>query len=513
MTAINDRTPIIIGVGQAAERPTDADYRALSPADLAGEAARAALADSGGQAGLAAAIDTIAAIRQFEISSPGAKPPFGASNNFPRSVGKRIGANPRRAVLEITGGQGPQRLVGEFCAAIAEGSADVVLLVGSEAMSTVLHLQAKGEIPDWSEAVDGDLEDRGYGLDGMFTASLIKHRIRGAIPCYALFENARRGRLGKTRQDYAADMGALFAPFTEVAARNPFSAAPTARTAAELIAVTERNRIVADPFTRMLVARDQVNQAAAVLLSSVGAARALGVPQDRWVYLHGQGDANELTPMERPDMSASPQSIASAKLALDLAGKSISEMALLDFYSCFPIAVFNMLDGLGLSPEDPRGLTLTGGLPYFGGAGNDYSMHAIAEVVGLLRRRPGQFGLVGANGGMLSKYSTGVYSTQPADWTRPELRRGKVADAPAPGLDQEAAAGAARVETYTIIPHRDGDVVVVIGRLADNDRRFAAIPEDGDTAILSESRTRDPLGRTISVRTDEQGFNRFCYAD
>jgi len=513
MTPINARTPVIIGVGQAAERPTDPDYRALSPADLAGEAARAAITDAGGRGNLAASIDTLAAIRQFEISSPGANPPFGASNNFPRSVARRIGADPRRAILEITGGQGPQRLVGEFCAAIAEGQADTVLLVGSEAMSTVLHLKAKGEAPDWSETLTGDLEDRGYGLDGMFTAALLKHRIRGAIPCYALFENARRGRLGKTREVYARDMGALFAPFTEVAAQNPYSAAPTARSAAELIEVTERNRIVADPFTRMLVARDQVNQAAAVLLSSVGAARAMGVPEDRWVYLHGQGDANELTPMERPDLSASPQSIASAKLALSLAGKTVSEMALFDFYSCFPIAVFNMLDGLGLAPDDPRGLTLTGGLPYFGGAGNDYSMHAIAEAVEALRQRPGQFGLVGANGGMLSKYSTGIYSTSPADWSQPDLRRGKVADAPVAGLELDAASGPGKVETYTIVPHRDGDVVVVIGRLADNDRRFAAMAEEGDTATLSESRARDPLRRNILVRTDDQGLNRFRYTE
>jgi acetyl-CoA C-acetyltransferase len=510
---LNDRTPVLIGVGQAAERPSDADYRALSPADLAAEAARRALADAGATGDLAKALDVIAAIRQFEISTPGAKPPFGASNNFPRSVAGRIGANPRRAILEITGGQGPQRLVGEFCAAIAAGEADAVLLVGSEAMSTVLHLQAKGETPDWSEAVEGDLEDRGYGLDGMFTPSILRHRIRGAIPAYALFENARRGRLGDTPPAYALKMGELFAPFTEVAAANPYSAAPVARTAAELVQVSERNRIVAEPFTRMLVARDQVNQAAAVILTSLATAKALGVPQDRWVFLHGEGDANELTIMERPDLSASPQSIAAGRLALALAGKTVGEMAAFDFYSCFPIAVFNMLDGLGIAPDDPRGLTLTGGLPYFGGAGNNYSMHAIAEMVAALRAKPGTYGFVGANGGMLSKYSAGVYSTEPADWSHPEARRGKVAEAHVPGLELDAAAGGAVLETYTIIPHRDGDMVVAIGRLDGTGRRFAANPELGDTETLAAARARDPLGRRLTVRTDDEGYNRFRFAD
>jgi acetyl-CoA C-acetyltransferase len=55
-------------------------------------------------------------------------------------------------------------------------------------------------------------------------------------------------------------------------------------------------------------------------------------------------------------------------------------------------------------------------LPFFGGPGNNYSMHGIAETVSEMRERPGQFGLVGANGGIMSKYSAGVYSTEPAEW-------------------------------------------------------------------------------------------------
>ena len=506
----DDRTPVLIGVGQAAERPTDPDYRALSPADLAGEAARAALADAGASGDLAGALDVIAAIRQFEISSPGAKAPFGASNNFPRSVARRIGADPARAILEITGGQGPQRLVGEFCEAIARGEAEAVLLVGSEAMSTVLTLNAKGETPDWSETVEGSMEDRGYGLEGMFTASILKHRITGAIPAYALFENARRARLGLDRPAYARKMGELFAPFTRVAAANPFSASPVEKTAEELVAVSDRNRIVADPFTRMLVARDQVNQAAAVILTSVGRARALGVPEDRFVYLHGQADANELTIMERPDLSASPSAISAGRKALELAGRTVDDMAVFDFYSCFPIAVFNMIDGLGIAADDPRGLTLTGGLPYFGGAGNNYSMHAIAEVVPALRARPGAFGFIGANGGMLSKYSVGVYSTAPADWSQPEARRAKIPYDPVPGLEVETATGEATVETYTTTTTRSGPAIVVIARLADG-RRAAA--NQASEAAFAELAAREPIGRRVRLETDAEGFNRFTFTD
>ena len=71
------------------ERLDAADYAALSPADLAGKAAAAACADTGAVE-IAAHIDVIAAIRQFEVSWAAAVAPFGKADNFPRAVAKRI---------------------------------------------------------------------------------------------------------------------------------------------------------------------------------------------------------------------------------------------------------------------------------------------------------------------------------------------------------------------------------------------------------------------------------------
>ncbi|HLZ82718.1 MAG TPA: hypothetical protein VKQ54_04065, partial [Caulobacteraceae bacterium] len=101
---MDDNTPVIIGVGEASERIDAGDYAALSPADLAGRAAAAALADSGAAGDLARHVQVIAAIRQFEVSGPRAVAPFGRADNFPRAVGRRIGADPVRAILEPVGG-------------------------------------------------------------------------------------------------------------------------------------------------------------------------------------------------------------------------------------------------------------------------------------------------------------------------------------------------------------------------------------------------------------------------
>ena len=98
-----------------------------------------------------------------------------------------------------------------------------------------------------------------------------------------------------------------------------------------------------------------------------------------------------------------------------MAGIGTADLALIDLYSCFPSAVeIGAIRGAqGSSLEDPRGFTVTGGLPYAGGPGNNYSMHAVATMVGMLRERPGAYGLSTANGWFLTKQSVGVYSTQP----------------------------------------------------------------------------------------------------
>jgi len=506
---IDGRTPVIAGVGQSSERLGEAGYRCRSPVELAADAARQALADTGaGERAVAEAVDTVAGIRQFENSGPGARARLGRSDNFPRSVAGRIGVTPARAILEVSGGQAPQHLVNEFAGAIAAGDSEAVLLVGSEAISTIQHYADASDRPDFSEHADGSLEDRGYGLDGMMSRHLAEHGLTGAPSQYALIENARRARLGLTREQYAAAMGELFAPFSRTAAANPHAAAPVERSAAELVTPTHANRPIADPYTRYLVAREKVNQGAAVLMMSVAAAVRLGVPADRWVFLHGHADLRERTLMDRADLSASPAAVMAAKHALELAGLRADELATIDLYSCFPVPVFNICDGLGLAPADPRGLTVTGGLPFFGGPGNNYSMHAIAETVQRARQAPGTYGFVGANGGIMSKYSAGVYGTAPAAW-KPD-RSGELqaeVDSWAAPAEALSADGRAAIETYTVKHGREGSRTgIIIGRLASDGRRFVARADDRDAGLLDLlTSAPEVIGQRVFVRSSASG--------
>ena len=212
-------------------------------------------------------------------------------------------------------------------------------------------------------------------------------------------------------------MAELFAPFSKVAAKNPFSSSPVERSVDEIVTVTDDNRMICDPYPRLLVARDTVNQGAAAVLMSVEAARRLGVPEEKWVYLHGHADLIEQAMLDRVDLGASPAAVhgrAQKRCGWPESASTTSRPSTSTAASrsrCSSSARRS-----GIDADDPRGLTLTGGLPYFGGPGNSYSLHGIAETVAEMRDKPGQFGLVGANGGIMSKYSVGIYSTEPAEW-------------------------------------------------------------------------------------------------
>jgi acetyl-CoA C-acetyltransferase len=230
------------------------------------------------------------------------------------------------------------------------------------------------------------------------------------------------------------------------------------------------------------------------------------VPVEKWVYLHGHADQTEQDLLDRVDVGISYSAKQAVAEALRVAGIGIDEVATFDLYSCFPFPVFAVCDEFGLASDDPRGLTLTGGLPYFGGPGNSYSLHGIAETVADMRSKPGSFGLVGANGGVMSKYSVGVYSTAPTDWVadRSKALQEQIAALPKVNVTRNAN-GPGTIETYSVRYDWPVTTGVIIGRLDADGSRFMALTEDDDLMALMCD--RDPLGARIVVKSTENGTN------
>ncbi|TPG35709.1 acetyl-CoA acetyltransferase [Mycolicibacterium hodleri] len=508
---VDPRTPVVVGVGQFTERIDDADYRGMSAVELATEAVRAALADTGADVtAVAQAIEVFAGLRQFEICTPFGKPPLGCSDNYVRSVAHRVGADPAHAVLEPIGGNGPQKLMTEFAGAIAAGDREVVLILGSEPGSTAKYWDRPAEDgatkPDFTEHVGGQLEDRGYGFEQYMSEYTAKHGLTGAPVQYGLLDNARRARLGLGVEEYRRRMAELFAPFSKIAAKNPFSSSPVERSVEEIQTITDGNRMICDPYPRLLVARDTVNQGAAALVMSVAAARRLGVAEEKWVYLRGHASQTEQDLLDRVDVGVSYSAKQAVAEALRVAGIGIDDVSTFDLYSCFPFPVFAVCDEFGLAADDPRGLTLTGGLPYFGGPGNSYSLHGIAETVAEMRDKPGSFGLVGANGGVMSKYSVGVYSTSYAEWEadHSQALQDDIAALPKVAVTRNAD-GPGTIETYSVRYDWPVTTGVIIGRLDTDGSRFMALTEDDDLVALMCN--GDPVGARIVVTAGDDGTN------
>ena len=426
-------------------------------------------------------------------------------------MARRVGADPARAVLESIGGNGPQKLTTEFAGSIAAGEIEVALILGSEPGSTAKYFAGRDDKPDFTEEVGGQLEDRGYGYEQYMSEYTATHGLTGAPVQYGLLDNARRAWLGRSVDDYRREMAELFAPFSKVAAKNPFSSSPVERSVTELMTVTDENRMICDPYPRLMVARDTVNQGAAALIMSVAAARRLGVAEDKWVYLRGHANQTEQAMLDRNELHVSHSAKNAVAEGLRTADIDLDDVATFDLYSCFPFPVFAVCDAFGLASDDPRGLTLTGGLPYFGGPGNSYSLHGIAETVAQMRDRPGAFGLVGANGGIMSKYSVGVYSTEPADWVpdRSQELQAEIAALPTVAVTRNVDVPGV-IETYSVRydwPERTG---VIIGRLDADDSRFMAITTDEDLVTLMSD--GEPLGAPINVKCDGEGVNRATLA-
>lgn len=497
---LDPRTPVLVGVGQAVERIDDPAWRGLNAADLAAAAARTALADCGVPDAARALVTLVGAVRTFEDSNA-APFPFGKPDKFPLAVARRLGLGQVHAVLGKVGGQSPVTLVMDMAARIHAGKAEAALVFGAEAISNTRALVARGETRDWAETCEGEVEDEGLGLKGLLSPLAIAHGIVSPPIAYALMENARAHRLGRDPAGYRTEMGRLFAPFSAVAAANPWSAAAQAAMSAEEIATpSPRNRLVSDPYTIKLVARDQVNQGAAVLVMNLGAALKAGIARDRIVFLHGAALAAEKEPLARPMLDAYPAADAAIAEALRLAGLAIDAIGAFDFYSCFPIAVFNPIGTLGIAPDDPRGLTVTGGLPFFGGAGNNYSMHAIASMAERLRTA-GKHGLVGANGGFQSKYAALVLSPDPAPW-QPMAHDAiqQTLDAVPDVVPMAEAAGTGTIETLTVWRNKGEPAeAIAIGR-TDKGQRFIA--NAADPEVLARTAAGHGLGARVTLGHD-----------
>jgi len=444
---IDPRTAVIVGVGQVSHRAAGIDD-ALTPAGLMAEAIRRAAADAG-----ISGVPNVDSLRVVSTLSWRASDPA-------RELAALLGITVRRTGLSTPGGNSPQSLVNATAKDIQDGNVDLVVLTGGEAWRTLQRYRKNGEKPAWAVKQDGAAPDQVFGEDlDMSHPGEQAHGIFMPVQIYPMFETAIRHANGRTVDEQMKVSSELWSRFSAVAAGNEYAWIRTARTAEEIRTAGPANRMIGFPYPKLMNSNNDVDQGAAIIMCSVAKARELGIADDRMVFPHAGSDCHEHKYVSnRWTFAETPAIALGGKRALELAKCSIDDMAIVDLYSCFPSAVQLGAKSLGLSLD--RQLTRTGGLSFAGGPWNNYVMHSIATVVTELRERPGDKGLVWANGGYATKHAFGIYSTTPpADGRFHHAYPQDEIDAmPRRELAEGAdGAGDVTIEAYSVMHDRDGN--------------------------------------------------------
>jgi acetyl-CoA C-acetyltransferase len=419
-------------------------------------------------------------------------------------LAEALGASPSHRLYSGIGGTTPQDLVNQTAEAMQSGALELALICSAEALATVRSAKKNGERLPWSHRKSSP-----FPWEPPHPSELA-HEVMQAWETFPLWDTARRARLGRSLADDAAEAAGVMAAMSVVAASNPHAWRPIALDAATVGTPTAQNRYVGWPYTKHEVAVLDVDMSAALLLATAERADALGISEDRRLYLSGWARAEDPASIaERGDMSRSAAMAVAGTHALRNAGLELDEIDVFDLYSCFPSSVRLACDALDLNLDDPRGLTVTGGLPYAGGPASGYVTHAIASTFERLRARPGHALITGV-GMHLAKHVAAVWSsapqTSPADDPVPlqaavqaSLQARVEAQQPRRSL-LTTWSGPATVRAYTVAHGRDGSPqqgLVVLDTEAG--RALARVLEPD---LLVDAESRELVGESVTVSTD-----------
>lgn len=493
-----DHWPVVIGVGEFIQRGKHVPT-AMEPLQLMEAAALEAQKDAGVE--LMSHVDRLDVIQQ--VSWPAA--------DLPDRLAARLQLKPGYRRYWPIGGETPIAALHDAALAVFSGDCACALVVGGEAQYSVN--AARGQPLPWSPRDDGFEIVRGADHQ---PASAVRLGLSSPAHIYPLFENAAVADLGLTPVDAMQESAALWASFSQVAARQPAAWSRQAYSAADVSLASADNRAIAWPYTKRMVANPAVNQSAAMVVTSQAQALAWGIDPSRLVYvLTGAAAHDPDNVMARDDFARSPGRDA----VLDAMRQRLDDLThceALELYSCFPVVPKLARRRLGLAADRP--MTVAGGLSFFGAPLNNYMTHAVAAMVRQLRTSHADArGMLYGQGGYMTKHHAVALGRAPGDvptWLAPVSVQvqADAARGPAPEwLDYYS--GPAKVETFTVLFERDGSVAhgVVVLRTQQSQRLVAKVASD-DTASLSclMSPEVSPVGIWGKVHNNSQGVPIWC---
>jgi acetyl-CoA C-acetyltransferase len=485
---VGGRIPVLVGVGLASQRiaePLDAD----EPLTLMLRATAAAARDTGTPE-LLRAIDRVYVPKgRWRYRDPG------------RAIAASFGAVNATSILARVGVL-QESLIADACTNIVDGTADVCLIAGGEAGFRLLCATERGHQLDCEQQQDTE-PDEIWRADSpiMISDEISAGLAEDAVGSYAIIASAARAARCQSVDHDVAETAALYSGLSEIAARNPHAWKRSPVTADTVASDTESNPVLAFPYRREHVARWSVDQASALLITSVDKARELRIDPARWIYPVSSGLSNAMVPLTlRENLGEAPGARLAASAALEHAEIAAQAVDLLELYSCFPIAIQSHAAALGVPLKDPVP-SVTGGMRYAGGPFNNFVLHATAQLA-LALRHTGRTGLISSVSGVLTKQAFAVWSAVPVQMQyRATDVSEDVLSQSSPRQLAEKYTGIASVLGYT-----------VLGAKKDRPRRAIAVAEtpDGRRLILwNEGRsvveamlTQEFCGRNVDAAGD-----------
>ena len=489
-----DRIPVIVGVGEITDRPKEI-AAGLEPLTLLEQALKRAEADSGGKL-----LGDISSLDIVNFLSWRYRDPE-------KQLADRLGIKPKHAYYGPVGGESPIRYLHEAAQRIARGECSVAAVCGAEAQSSATKAERAGVKLPWTPfAHDVEEPKRGAAFQKPMAVKLGVFR---PVTVYPFYEAATSAHWGQTPREAMAESGQLWSTYSNVASQNPNAWLKRSFTSDEITTPTPDNRLIAWPYTKLMVANPTVNMGGAVLLTSLAKARAAGVAEDRLVYVSGGASAEEPRDyLNRDHFFESHSQNAVLKAAMELAGGDGKAFDAIELYSCFPCVPKMARRTLGLGADVQP--TVTGGLTFFGAPLNTYMTHAACAMVRKLRNGT-KLGLLYGQGGFVTKHHALVLSRQApraplaqdtSVQAEADRHRGAV-----PEFVTEAN-GRGAVESFTVIYGRNGEVEhgVVMLRTKDNARALARVPAQ-DSATLAHLLNLDktPVGSPGDIVSADDG--------
>jgi len=475
--------PVIVGIGEIVDRPKELT-QGLEPLTLLEQALRQAEADSGAKLlGEIGSLDVVSFL-SWRYRDP------------EKLLAQRLGAKPAHCYYGPVGGESPIRYLHEAAQRIARGECEVAAVCGAEAQSTATKAERSGVTLPWTPfAHDVPEPKRGAAFQKPLAVKLGAFR---PITVYPLYESATSAHWGQSPREALAESGALWSTYSDAAAANPHAWLKKHFSASDITTPTPDNRLIAWPYTKLMVANPSVNMGAALLMTSLRKAREAGIAEDRLIYPLGGASAEEPRDYLLRDQfyESHPQN-AVLKAVMDLVEGDGRKFDAIELYSCFPCVPKMARRTLGLGADVQP--TVTGGLTFFGAPLNSYMTHAACAMVRRLRGGD-RLGLLYGQGGFVTKHHGLVLSREKP---RAALAQETSVQAEADRNKREVPEfltepdGKGKVEAFTVIYRGNGEVEhgVVMLRTEDDRRTLARVPAQ-DSATLKHllDLDRTPVG-------------------